>query len=153
MWRDVGTFQIYSLCLSYCLRSCVYLNSLYEFVFLFLIWMHFHCVAVHICTSFIFACPIVRLFGSCFRDVPTNVITLRIPSPGIQRRLGPFEVERRFRGTYRLHIQGRVVFDAWFHACFFAWLIFRPMEGMFLRNFGWLSADYTVLYPRRRNSS
>jgi hypothetical protein len=35
----------------------------------------------------------------------------------------------------------------WFLACLF----FDPEDGgdMFLRNIGWLSADYTALYPRR----
>jgi hypothetical protein len=42
------------LCLSYCLRSCVYLNSLYE-KFVFLFTDHTHCAAVHICTSLLFS--------------------------------------------------------------------------------------------------
>jgi hypothetical protein len=34
-------------------------------------------------------------------------------------------------------------------------LFFNPEDGgeMFLRNAGWLSADYMTLYPRRQNSS
>jgi hypothetical protein len=36
-----------------------------------------------------------------------------------------------------------------------AWLIFYPEVGgdMFLRNVGWLSTDYTALYPKRSKSS
>jgi hypothetical protein len=32
-------------------------------------------------------------------------------------------------------------------------IFFDPEDGgdMFLRNVGWLSADYTTLYPRRQN--
>jgi hypothetical protein len=34
-------------------------------------------------------------------------------------------------------------------------LFFDPEDGsdMFIRNVGWLSTDYTALYPRRQNSS
>jgi hypothetical protein len=37
------------------------------------------------------------------------------------------------------------------HAGFWLGLSFDPEVGgdMFLRNFGWHSTDYTVLYPRR----
>jgi hypothetical protein len=39
-----------------------------------------------------------------------------------------------------------------FVVCLFD-LLFDPENGgdMFLRNFGWLSTDYTALYPRRQN--
>jgi hypothetical protein len=38
---------------------------------------------------------------------------------------------------------------------FIAWLILWPWrwKRVFLQNFGWLSTDYTTLYPRRQNSS
>jgi hypothetical protein len=39
-----------------------------------------------------------------------------------------------------------------FHYHFSLGLLFNPEVGgnMFLRNFGWLSTDYTALYPRRQ---
>jgi hypothetical protein len=42
-----------------------------------------------------------------------------------------------------------------FHAGFLIGLFFDPGDGgdMFLRNIGWLSTDYTTLYPRRYISS
>jgi hypothetical protein len=42
-----------------------------------------------------------------------------------------------------------------FHAGFLLGLFFDPEDGcdMLLRNFGWLSAHYTAVYPRRQNSS
>jgi hypothetical protein len=42
-----------------------------------------------------------------------------------------------------------------FHAGFLLCLFFDPEDGgdMFLRNAGWLSTDYTALYPRRYNCS
>jgi hypothetical protein len=38
---------------------------------------------------------------------------------------------------------------------FVAWLIFDYKDGddIFLRNIGWLSTDYTALYPRRQDFS
>jgi hypothetical protein len=41
-------------------------------------------------------------------------------------------------------------FDSGFLLCLF----FYPEDGgdMFLRNVGWLSTDYTALYPRRQDS-
>jgi hypothetical protein len=40
------------------------------------------------------------------------------------------------------------------HAGFLLGLFFDPENGgdMYLRNVGWLSADYTALFPRRQNS-
>jgi hypothetical protein len=54
----------------------------------------------------------------------------------------PLSFNRRFAGTYRLHLQGRTYF-------------FDPENGgdMFFRNVGWNSTDYTASYPRRWYSS
>jgi hypothetical protein len=58
----------------------------------------------------------------------------------------PLRVNRRFGGTYRLHMLATC-----FHAGFLLSLYFDPEDGrnMFLRNLGWFSTDYTALYPRR----
>jgi hypothetical protein len=57
----------------------------------------------------------------------------------------PLKVSRRF---------GALLATS-FHARFLLALFFDPEDGgdMFLRNIGWLSRDYMVLYPRRQNSS
>jgi hypothetical protein len=65
----------------------------------------------------------------------------------------PLKVNRRFGGTYRQHtawkqVAGRVA------TCFHAGILlglFDPEDGgdMFLRNFRWLSTDYTALFPRK----
>jgi hypothetical protein len=55
---------------------------------------------------------------------------------------GPLKVNRRFGGALIATCLVLV----------FAWLIFLdPEDGgdVFLRNVGWISADYAVLYPRR----
>jgi hypothetical protein len=60
---------------------------------------------------------------------------------------------RRFGGTYRLHLQGRRskyachLLICWFLLNYF----FYPEDGgdIFLRNVGCNSTDYTALYPRR----
>jgi hypothetical protein len=58
---------------------------------------------------------------------------------------------RRFRGTYRLHLQGRRIVQQTSKQATF----FDPEDGgdTFLRNVGYNSADYTASYPRRRYSS
>jgi hypothetical protein len=61
-------------------------------------------------------------------------------------------VNRRFGGTYRLHLQGRI---SWPATCFHAGILlglFDPEDGrdVFLRNVGRLSTNYTALYPRRQ---
>jgi hypothetical protein len=76
----------------------------------------------------------------------------------------PLKVNRRFGGTYRLHLQGRNI--SWarnqeallatcFHVGFLLGLFFDPEDGgdVFLRNVSWLSTDYTALHPRRLYSS
>jgi hypothetical protein len=69
----------------------------------------------------------------------------------------PLNVNRRFGGTCRLHLKGRGIFQArnqssalyMLHVGVLLVLVFEPDDGgdMFLRNVGWLSADYTSLYP------
>jgi hypothetical protein len=69
------------------------------------------------------------------------------------------KVNRRFGGTYPLHLQGsknkpskkpawkQVASRAWRPV----WIILRPWRwgNMFLRNIGWILTDYRALYPRR----
>jgi hypothetical protein len=59
----------------------------------------------------------------------------------------PSRVNRRFGGTYRLHLQGQATC---FHAGFLLSLYFvDPEDGgdEFLRNVGWHSTDCITLYP------
>jgi hypothetical protein len=68
---------------------------------------------------------------------------------------------RRFEGTYRLHLQGRIsrtgyqheskVANKTFTLVFLHCLVFEPEDGgdVFLRNFGSFSTDYTALYPQK----
>jgi hypothetical protein len=82
----------------------------------------------------------------------------------------PLKVNWCFGRTCRLHLQGRRISQARNHheagtswanlpCCFMvvSFLVYSSNpehgDGMVLRNVGWLSTDYTVLYPRRRNSS
>jgi hypothetical protein len=82
----------------------------------------------------------------------------------------PLKVNRRFGGTYRLHLQGRRISRArnqrkirwqaalvaiYFHSGFLVGLFFDPEDGgdMFIRNGSWLSTDYKSLYPRREDCS
>jgi hypothetical protein len=64
---------------------------------------------------------------------------------------------RRFGGTYRLHLQGRRIVQAACHllARWFAELFLDPEDGgdTFLRNVGYNSTDYTASYVRRWYSS
>jgi hypothetical protein len=61
----------------------------------------------------------------------------------------PLKVNRRFGGTYLLHLHGSVfhLLTRWF----LLGLFFDPKDGgdMFLRKVGCLAKDYTALYPRR----
>jgi hypothetical protein len=61
----------------------------------------------------------------------------------------PFKVNRRFGRTYDLHLATCI------HAGSLLDLYFHPEDGddMSLWNVGWLSAEYTALYPRRQRSS
>jgi hypothetical protein len=63
----------------------------------------------------------------------------------------PLKVNRRFGGKCYLYRQGRRIIQAGFLLGF----VFDHEDGsdIFLRNVGWLSTDYTALYPRRQNSS
>jgi hypothetical protein len=63
----------------------------------------------------------------------------------------PLKVNRRFGGTYRLHLQGRRISRASFHAGFLLGLVFDAEDGgdMILRNVGWLSTHYTALFSKR----
>jgi hypothetical protein len=89
----------------------------------------------------------VVLKGSVFLDVT---------------KCNPLKVNRRFRGTYRFHLQdGRInqarnqlervnLLIAYFNASFLLVFFFDFEErcDMFLRNVGWFATDYTELYPR-----
>jgi hypothetical protein len=82
------------------------------------------------------------------------------------RSCSPMSVNRRFGGTYRLHLQDRRISRArnqfasrallapCFHAGFLLGLLFDPEDGvdMFFRNICSVSTDYTAL-PRRWHSS
>jgi hypothetical protein len=64
----------------------------------------------------------------------------------------PLKVNRRFGGTCRLHLQGRIISQARNQqesrsARYLLRLFFDPEDGgdMFLRNVGWRSTDYTAL--------
>jgi hypothetical protein len=67
----------------------------------------------------------------------------------------PLKVKRRFGGIYRLHLQGRSIrltrsqqLAICFNAGFLRGLLIpKDGGGMFLRNVGLLSTDYTGLYP------
>jgi hypothetical protein len=63
----------------------------------------------------------------------------------------PLSVNRRFGGTYRLHVQ----LSTCVHDGFLLTSTFDPEDGgdMFLWNVGRHSTDYTALYPRRWYSS
>jgi hypothetical protein len=96
-----------------------------------------------------------------------------VSSSGIWRRVVRWVFNRRFGGTYRLHLQGRsssllltlcflykpVFRLAAYSACHLlacCWTyFFDPEDGgdMFLRNVGWNSTGYMVSYPRRLYSS
>jgi hypothetical protein len=82
----------------------------------------------------------------------------------------PVKVNRRFGGTYCLHLQGRSISQVrnqngagikqrspycLLHAYFLLCPLFDPREGgdISLWNFCWLSPDCEALYPRRQNSS
>jgi hypothetical protein len=60
-----------------------------------------------------------------------------------------------FGGTYRLHLQGWRISRAMFASCFHGGFLLGLFSGsehdgdIFLRNVGWLSSDYTALYPSR----
>jgi hypothetical protein len=68
------------------------------------------------------------------------------------------KVNRRFGGTYILHLQARRIIQArnqqpatYFHTGVLLSSFFDPENGgdMLHRNVGWHSTDYTALYPRR----
>jgi hypothetical protein len=67
------------------------------------------------------------------------------------KQYSPLKVNRRFGGTYLLHIHSRIRSQRgirWQTGIFFC--LFDPEDGgnMFLRKVGWLSTDYTALFPR-----
>jgi hypothetical protein len=55
------------------------------------------------------------------------------------------KVNRRFGGTYRLHLQDRRISRASDEH--------STTGDMFLWNVGWISTDYIVLYPGRQYST
>jgi hypothetical protein len=76
------------------------------------------------------------------------------------------KTNRRFEGKCRVHLQGWRLSQArnqheagsaccLLHSGFFVGLLFDPEDwgGMFIRNVGWLSTEYTASYPRRWYSS
>jgi hypothetical protein len=60
----------------------------------------------------------------------------------------PLKVNRRFGRTYRLHLQGRRIRRARNQRESRWQAQTRKMETLILGNVGWLSTDYTALYPR-----
>jgi hypothetical protein len=68
----------------------------------------------------------------------------------------PLKVNWRFRGTRRLHFQGRSLSQARNEreAGSLVCLFFNPDDGgdIFFRNVGWLSTYYAALYPARQDS-
>jgi hypothetical protein len=68
----------------------------------------------------------------------------------------PLKANRRFKGTHRLHLQGRKISRAGLAqhllSSFLFCLFFDPEDGgdVFLRNVEWISTDYTALYRRRQ---
>jgi hypothetical protein len=86
----------------------------------------------------------------------------------------PLKVNRRFGGTYRLHLQGRTISQARIQSEAKASIAYSSLRDsaawsgvfgchllsrwylarfMLFRNAGWLSTDYTALYPRRQYPS
>jgi hypothetical protein len=70
----------------------------------------------------------------------------------------PMKVNRRFRVTYYIHLQGWKVIQARNRHCFmlvsclaYSWNL--KMEATCVRNVGWLSPDYAALYLRRQKNS
>jgi hypothetical protein len=62
----------------------------------------------------------------------------------------PLKVKRRFGGAETIGVP-----TISFHSCFLLALVFDPKnwDDIILRNFGWHSKDYTLLYARIQNSS
>jgi hypothetical protein len=72
----------------------------------------------------------------------------------------PLKINWSFGGTWYLHLQDRRISQARNqreagNKQSSDLLFFNPEDGgyLFLRNVGWLSTDYTALYPRRWNPS
>jgi hypothetical protein len=101
-------------------------------------------------------------------DVEFEVLTKAVMKISIFWNItpcSPSKVNRRFGGTYRLHLSGpknkprNKPTWSYLAACFtlVSCLVYpstlKDGGDMFLRNVGWLWTDYTSLYPRRRNSS
>jgi hypothetical protein len=62
----------------------------------------------------------------------------------------PLKVNRGFGGTYRLHLQGRIIYRPRYQRESRRLAEFYSEDGgdMFLRNVGWFSTGFTALYPR-----
>jgi hypothetical protein len=73
----------------------------------------------------------------------------------------PLRANGHFGGTCRLHLQGRRISQArnqreyMWQAQLWSGLLFdrEDRNDMFLWKVGWISTDYTVLWPRRQNTS
>jgi hypothetical protein len=89
----------------------------------------------------------------CYAEfqVPTVVIT-KIYIPWHKTSWSPVKINWSFGGRYRLHIRGlRVSQEGNQHKA--GRTSNLKMVAMLFRNVGWLSTDYTVLYPRRYKCS
>jgi hypothetical protein len=88
----------------------------------------------------------------------TCCVNLRLHSGGYESSIfwdimpcRPLKVNRLFRETHHLHLQGRRIsachmFSYWF----LAWLILQPWRWcqILLWRVSWLSMDYMMIYPR-----
>jgi hypothetical protein len=93
------------------------------------------------------------LHVACLRSVGFEVLTAVVKKSTIFCDITPcrpFKVNRHFDGTYRLHLHRRRISRAR-NQLEIRWQ--AEPTNLFPRNVGWLSTDYTALYPRREHTS